>query len=210
MLSIHRIVNSPVSSNCYVLYNKVVGDYCIIVDPGSKEGVVLFDFIDSERLTPKYVILTHEHFDHCWGVNDLVKRYQIPIVCSALCSDNIKSYKKNCSVFYDPNIRFTIESETVSIESVNNQLSFSQSVIVFFNSPGHSDASICFYVDKYLFTGDTLIKDLRTVTKLKTGSEERLQESLKAFGKFIGEKYVVCAGHGDCFVLDGYPLEKAL
>lgn len=47
------------------------------------------------------------------------------------------------------------------------------------NTPGHSDDSQCLLVDGILFTGDTLIKDVRTVTKLKGGSVEKLEESKK-------------------------------
>ena len=101
MLQIHRIVNTPVPSNCFVLFDNEKGNDCIIVDPGSKSEAYLIEFIDREGLHPLYIILTHEHFDHCWGVNELVKQYHIPIICSQLCAEAIKHEKRNCSVFYD-------------------------------------------------------------------------------------------------------------
>ena len=104
MLIVHQIINSPVTSNCFVLYDKTISNDCVIVDPGSRSDDVLFAFLEQENLIPKYIILTHEHFDHCWGVKELVERYQIPIICSALCAEAIKSEKRNCSVFYDNHI----------------------------------------------------------------------------------------------------------
>lgn len=208
MLSVHTIVNKPVSSNCFVLFDKSFGRKCIVVDPGSKSDDVLFAFLEEVGLVPQYVVLTHEHFDHCWGVNELVAKYQVPIVCSALCAECIKYEKRNCSVFYDNSERFVITSPTVSVESLNYILPFLDTEMHFISSPGHTDASVCVAIGKALFTGDTLIKDLRTVTKLPTGSISKLLETMNLLGALQGNEYMVFPGHGNIFELDGYNLEK--
>lgn len=205
MLEVRSFVNIPVTSNCYVLFDKVHGNDCIIVDPGSRDEQELFTFLTEEGLSPKYIILTHEHFDHCWGVNALVKLYRIPVVCSCLCAEAIKDKKRNCSVFYD-NVGFVIEHETISVESLGDCLLFMEDEIKFYHTPGHTEASISFVVDKYLFTGDTLIKDENTVTKLPTGSVECLKASVEEIKKLKGGGLKVCPGHGEGFALDGYDL----
>lgn len=207
MLSIHKIVNHPVPSNCFVLYDKAVCNDCTIVDPGCKLGDEIFAFIKNEKLIPRYIILSHEHFDHCWGVNAIVERYHIPIVCSALCAECIQFEKRNCSVFYDNKERFVITSQTISVESLNHVLPFNDNEFRFFETPGHTNASICFTIDQKLFTGDTLIRNLRTVTKLPTGSVVKLQESIELLRNMQGKGYMVYPGHGDLFELDGYDLE---
>ena len=210
MLTVHRIINYPVPSNCYVVLDKAIGNDCVIIDPGSKNGEHLFSFLSDNELTPRYIILTHEHFDHCWGVNELVNRFRIPIVCSALCAEFIRFEKRNCSVFYNYNDRFIITSDTISIESLGGILPFAGKELKFFISPGHSDASICLAIQDCLFTGDTLIKDLRTVTKHPTGSASKLKESLKGLSELKGRGLTVYPGHGEEFRLDEYELEKAL
>jgi glyoxylase-like metal-dependent hydrolase (beta-lactamase superfamily II) len=210
MISVHQIINSPVSSNCFVLFDKAVSNDSVIIDPGGKSVEEILSFLENEGLEPKYIILTHEHFDHCWGVNDLVERYHLPIVCSALCSECIQNEKRNCSVFYDNKNSFVITSKTISVESFNNALPWGCTEIHFMESPGHTNASICFTIGRYLFTGDTLIKDLRTVTKLPTGSVKKLQESIDLFRSLQGEGYMVYPGHGESFELDGYDLELML
>ena len=122
MLKVKQIINAPVPSNCFVLYDKTACTDCVIVDPGSKSDEVLFAFLGQEALSPKYIILTHEHFDHCWGVNELVERFRLPIICSQLCAEAIKNEKRNCSVFYDNKISFTINNETISTESIGNKI----------------------------------------------------------------------------------------
>lgn len=207
MLSIRSFVNKPVSSNCYVLYDKVMGCDCIIVDPGSRDERGLLSFLTQEELRPQYIILTHEHFDHCWGVNQIVSLYNIPIVCSAICADAIRYEKRNCSVFYDFFERFAITCETLCVESIGEVLPFAGDKIHFFKTPGHTEASICFVVGGFLFTGDTIIKDEKTVTKLPTGSIERLKESIVLINRLKGKGLTVCPGHGELFELDGYDLD---
>ena len=209
MLVVKRIINTPVPSNCFVVYDKSESTNCIIVDPGTKNNEELLAFISSNELIPQYIILTHEHFDHCWGVNCLVEKYRIPIVCSHSCSEAIRFEKRNCSVFYDNNKRFVILSPTISIESVNCKLLFANKEIYFFETPGHSDASICFTIEKVLFTGDTLIEGTRTITKLPSGSILKLKESLAKINKYKGQGLIVYPGHGDLFELDNYNLGLA-
>lgn len=206
MIFIHQIINFPVPSNSFVVYDKVIDD-CVIVDPGGKSSEAIIAFLEKEGLIPQFIILTHEHFDHCWGVNELVERYHTPIICSALCAECIQLEKRNCSVFYDNKERFVITSQTISVESLNYVLPFGGSELRFFDSPGHTNASVCFTVSQNLFTGDTLIKDLRTVTKLPTGSVEKLQGTKKILQNMQGKGYMVYPGHGDIFELDGYDLE---
>ena len=209
MLTVQSFVNFPVSSNCYVLFDRDLGNECIIVDPGSRSEKDLIDYLVGESLVPKFIILTHEHFDHCWGVNELVERYHIPIICSELCAEAIKHEKRNCSVFYDNKEGFTINCETISIESKNNILFFYGYKIHFFSTLGHTDASVSFVVDKCLFTGDTLIKDEKTVTKLPTGSVEKLKVSISIYSGFLGKDFKVFPGHGECFLLNEYELNKS-
>lgn len=207
-LIVHRIINQPVTSNCFLVYDKAVGNECIIVDPGTKDNKELLEYISEQDLVPAYIILTHEHFDHCWGVNDLVIRYHVPIICSALCSENIRYEKRNCSVFYENTEAFVINTETISVESLNFVQPFGNYEIRFFMTSGHTNASISFTIGKFLFTGDALIKDMRTVTKLPTGSKTKLLDTAEMYRELQGKGYKVCAGHGEKFLLDGYDLES--
>ena len=206
-MKVKRIINEPVPSNCYVLYNESRGDDCIVVDPGSKDNSDLIGFLEANHLTPRYIILTHEHFDHIWGVNDIVERYKVPIVCSELYSQRIKDSFDNCSAMYDDTMAVIINSPVVSIESFGSILKIGKESIRFYSTPGHSEASIIFAVGEFLFTGDVLINGLKTVTNLPTGSKEKLKETLNVFRKLQGAGLMVYPGHGDSFELDSYNLD---
>lgn len=207
---IHQIINQPIPSNCFVLSDYEFGNDCIIVDPGSLNNDTLLDYIQKNNLRPSNIILTHEHFDHCMGVNGIVDMFNTPIICSELCSKNIKDEKLNNSLFYDGITPFSVKGDIICTEEFDDVLSFARKDIHFYYTPGHTDASICFTIKGFLFTGDTLIKDMKTVTKLRSGSKEKLQDSLAQFALLKGNGYIVYPGHGETFDLDDYDLNKAI
>ena len=207
---VHQIINSPISSNCFVIFDKTIGDSCIVVDPGSEDNGLLYDFMDSECLVPQYIILTHEHFDHCWGVNDIRNLFpSIKLICSSICSLSIQNRKKNFSVFYQQP-GFEMKVADIILEEVNWALNWNDYDIRFVPAQGHSAAGIIFFIGKYVFTGDTLIKDVKTVTKLKTGSKEKLAETFTLLEKEKGNGLIVCPGHGEMFNLERYDLSKSI
>ena len=209
MLLIKQIVNVPKSSNCFVLFDKAVGNNCIVVDPGSEENAPLYLFWEQEGIAPEYIVLTHEHFDHCWGVDDIREVYpDVKLVCSQICSEAIQDKKKNYSVFHQQP-GFDLKPADIVLEAVGWIVGWNGYHIRFVPAQGHSAAGIIFFIDKYVFTGDTLIKNIKTVTKLKTASKEKLKESLLILENKKGNGLIVCPGHGEVFELDDYDLTKA-
>lgn len=209
MLIVRQIPNTPIVSNCFVISDQTIGNNCIIVDAGSEDNTVLNSYLQSKGLDPEYIILTHEHFDHCWGVNDLRKEYpDVKLACSAICSLAIQDIKKNYSVFHQQP-GFELDPADIILDDVNWSLDWHSYQIRFMPAHGHSAAGIIFFIDQYVFTGDSLIKDVRTVTKLKTASKEKLAEMLYVLEGEKGKGLVVCPGHGEMFELDEYDLSKA-
>ena len=100
-LEIIRVINEPVSSNCFLLFDREVNNDCLVVDPGCEIPDVLDRKLSELRLCPKFIVLTHEHFDHVWGCNALVQKYHAQIICSTICSEAIQDAKKNHSMFYN-------------------------------------------------------------------------------------------------------------
>jgi glyoxylase-like metal-dependent hydrolase (beta-lactamase superfamily II) len=76
--SVERFVLTPFEENCYVLYTKGSSN-ALIIDSGDVTPELL-DFLQSARLTPKFVILTHGHFDHMGGVARLKKLFGAAVV----------------------------------------------------------------------------------------------------------------------------------
>ena len=98
MLFVETITNYPINSNCYVVYQDSDRS-CIIIDPGTEYCNNLIIFLNTKALMPKYIVLTHSHFDHIMGVNKLREIYNIKLVCSIACNKYIIDPKKNLSLF---------------------------------------------------------------------------------------------------------------
>lgn len=202
-MKVERIVNNPISSNCFVLFETGASD-CVVVDPGSEDMGNVLDFLHKESLVVRYIMLTHEHFDHIWGIRALKDRFpDSKIVCSEICGRMIIDSKKNCSVYYNQ-VGFKAQSPNIIIEHEEMTINFSGYRFEFFRTPGHTTSSICFTVGNNIFTGDTLIKDTPTVTKLPTGSVENLRQSHIFLRSLYGRSLIVCPGHGVCFPMDTY------
>jgi len=198
---VERIPNKPIDSNCFVIYTQT-NNSCIVIDPGTEDNVSLLMFLKENNLNPEYIFLTHEHFDHIWGVNKLKKRYNCKIVCSINCSEKITEKKKNMSIFYDQ-VGFETEPADIHPEDIDCQMIWNNEKIEFIPTKGHSDACICILIDNYLFTGDTMIKNCKTVTKLPGGNKTKLLESLISLNiKFVGKHIMVHSGHGESFWYD--------
>ena len=207
MLEVQQIMNSPIDSNCFVIYDKEKGVDCIIVDPGSEENSHLYELLKSEGLNPQYIILTHEHFDHCWGVNLLRVDYpSLKLVCSTNCSSAIQHRKKNYSVFYQQP-GFDVANADVELDDIGWELDWQDYKVSFYPACGHTLSGVMFVIENYVFTGDELIKGIKTVTKLKTGSKDKLLESFDFLESLKGKGMMVCPGHGEPFGLDNYNFE---
>lgn len=198
MLCVERVVNEPISSCCYVIYDSEINSRCIIIDPGSENNDNLYEVIDSRYLLPEYIVLTHEHFDHCWGVNDLRNRFpKAKLICSIECSEAIQKEKRNCSVFYDNTKAFVVKPADIITQDIGEALVWNKHTIRFVPTPGHSFSSISIMIDNNIFTGDALIPGVKTVVKLPTGSAILQKETEKFFQTL--KNYHFYPGHGEPF-----------
>lgn len=204
---VKRIVNRPVDSNSFVIYRKEIAN-CIVIDPGTSDCMELFHFFREHNLNPDYIFLTHEHFDHIWGVNKLKETYDCKIICSKDCAEKIIGRKKNMSVFYDQ-IGFQSYPADILIENINHRIVWNDIEFEFIDSRGHTNGSVCIYVEDKLFTGDTIIKNHKTVIKFPGGSKEKLLNSLNLlFLKFDGNNVRVYPGHGESFFWEEVLIEQ--
>ncbi len=198
---VKRFINAPVSSNCYIIYPKGYG-HCLIVDPGSKDITKINLFLKEENLKVDFIILTHHHFDHIWGVDQLNLIHNAKVISSRNCAHKVGDRKLNLSSFYEDS-GFTISQPEIYIEQLNYKLHWQNAIFDFYHTPGHSDSCITIHVNEKLFTGDALIKDVDILTKLPGGSKHQLKETYNKYHTLLdyNTQLTVYPGHGEVFEL---------
>lgn len=132
MKLIHHF-SSLAFSNTY-LFGPDEGGEAILVDPGIMDSKLL-TLIESNRLYPRHVLLTHLHKSHTDGLRTLEKIYDFTVYCSG----KLKNRHAPC--------RPVIDGEELQLGE------FSVKVIAV---PGHSADSVAYLAGGHLFSGDIL------------------------------------------------------
>ena len=199
-MQIERFINTPVASNTYVV-SDVQSNEAIIIDPGSKDSAELVNYLHQQGLSLSRIFLTHDHFDHVWGVNSLLASCPAEIVCSQRCAERLSVPQKYFNLLYYGDATPYSVTEIGTALSGDAVIRMWNKDIQIFQTPGHSDSSICILMDDCLFSGDTLLKGFPPVFLKGCGSsKEAFCDSLKKLFTLPPET-IVYPGHGNTFRL---------
>ena len=207
MLHVERFINQLMTSNCYLVVDED-SMHCICIDPASEKSERKIKYIEKNELVLDYILLTHEHTDHTWGVNALVERYpNTQVICSEVCKQNLaKEFQAYFLFYYDnPDYCYTVCKVDKTIEELKGSLEWSNNTILFFPAPGHSMGSVCISLKGMLFTGDAIMQTKPYINK-RNGSKELFYESAKKVVEAFPSDTIVYPGHGDLFKLRDYKL----
>lgn len=168
-----------------------------IVDAGFKTAHDIVSRVRDLDLRVAYILLTHEHYDHIWCADELRAALGVPIVCSKICADAIQEPTRNLSRYASCGDCRT--SADIRLTEKADGLPWAGGLIRMLATPGHSPGSACYLVGNLLISGDTLIANTRTVTKLPGGNRLDLVSSLLLLSGSCPEKALILPGHGAPF-----------
>ncbi len=196
-MSDFRIKTYPVGqigTNCYILYRESLQE-AIIVDPGAQGGY-LVEKCKELGVTPKAIFLTHGHFDHILGVDEVKRWYP-----------DIKIYagEHEKMTLMDPSINLTggfggaytllpdvflKDGESINLSGITFQV---------IHTPGHTRGSICFFIadEEVLISGDTLFLESLGRTDFPMGDQSLIIKSIREKLFVLPEDTLVYPGHGD-------------
>lgn len=193
------------TSNCYLVVDKD-SRHCMCIDPASEKSELEIAYIKENGLALDYIILTHEHTDHTWGVNALVFAFpKVKVICSEICKQNLKKEFQSYFLYYydNPNYQYTVCNVDFTTEDLDWKLDWGGNRILFISSPGHSMGSMCIYISGSLFTGDAILQSKPYINK-RNGSKDLFYNSARMVYDSFPEKTIVYPGHGDTFLLHDY------
>lgn len=196
MIFIEKIITGKWKENCYIIYD--VNKYSIVIDPGSDSDRII-NFIKSKNLKVLAILNTHGHYDHIGAVNKLKDIFSIPFFLHFKDQRLLSHANLYLKLFLGdefiqiPKVDYYFDKIRLPIKLVD----FSIQILF---TPGHTEGSVCFHIDDFIFTGDTLLKGKIGRIDLPGGDEHTMKKSLKRISK-LPTRIIIYPGHGESTTL---------
>lgn len=199
-MTIKGIPLGEYQANCYVLCDTATGEGAVI-DSGEFSGDIIYLLNESNVKNLKYILLTHGHFDHIIGTNELKKRFPDALIaigapdesCLHSVTDNLLG-EKYADVFEKIEADFLLKD--------GDCLQIGESQLEVIATPGHTKGGVCFICadDKFVISGDTLF--YRTVgrTDFPGGSYDEISDSIDKL-MLLDDDFIVYPGHNKSTVI---------
>lgn len=166
------------------------GRDCALVDPGSADEPL--EFLRGRGLDLCALILTHHHYDHIGGVDDILARKAVPVWGPV--DERIPQVDQPLS-----------EGDIARVPELGLDLEVLE-------TPGHTTSHIIYFNDELMLAGDTLFSI--GCGRLFEGTPAQMQDSLDKLARLPGILKVYCAHEytlDNCrFALNVEPENEAL
>ena len=195
-----KVIIAPVGTlgtNCYIVGSES-GD-AFVVDPGAQPEK-LAGILTEQNLAPRYILLTHGHYDHIGGVKALMEKFpdvtlHIGENDQEMLEDASKSYANRWDDGEDHRI---LGAQTLK---EGDTLEVGDLTINVLDTPGHTKGGVCYLCGDVIFSGDTLFRGDIGRCDLYGGNFDVMKQSLAKLAALEGD-YPVYPGHEQSTTLD--------
>ena len=160
----------------------------VLVDPAWQIDTIL-KIANQEELKITGALITHGHFDHCNGVDELLTHLNIPIYAQDEEVKFVRSIGKAKSIFGD------FPEEHLKRVHPGDKINVGAVEITFLHTPGHTPGSQCFLIKNNLVSGDTLFIRGCGRSDLPGGNPQELYNSLTQKLAKLPESTILFPGH---------------
>ena len=189
---------NPVQENTYLLWDEQTLE-AAIVDTGAwdrQEEQSLAGSIEALGLKLKYVLQTHAHFDHTFGLPFVHRTYGLKPIFH---KDEADVYRQMPSMAARFGLNMGGGMPPIGqLLSDGDELLLGTTAVRLIHTPGHTPGSSVFYIPDagLLFSGDTLFRESIGRTDLPGGSYEDELDSIKNKLFCLPDDTEVLTGHG--------------
>lgn len=201
LLRIKCLSLGPLDSNCYIVHNARTRS-ALVIDPGETDAVR--DYVYTNDLNVKAILLTHLHVDNANGIGGLQKacsqRYPtIHIYCHEAENALWTEYRHTASWMGVP-VPDSFPDQPDQTFEAGEIWDLDGIALESIHTPGHTDGSVCFVIheEKIIFTGDTLMHDGIGRSDFKESHIPSFKTSLAMLRSDFAE-YLAYPGHGPSF-----------
>lgn len=194
MFKIESFSLGSLQTNAYLLVAED-SKRAVVIDPGMNPGS-LIRRIETLELEIEAILLTHAHFDHMGGVQELRQHVDCPVYLHDLEAEWMTNAKLNGSANW-PQVTPPIIAEPAEHALDEGQkLELIGHTFTVYHTPGHSPGSVSFLCEQHLFSGDVLFRMGVGRTDLTGGSERQLVDSIRTKLYRFADDTIVYPGHG--------------
>lgn len=147
-LVLKQIEVGPMANFVYLVGDQAKREI-LVVDPAWQIDTI-FKITEKENLKIVGALITHSHFDHCNGIEELLARVNVPIYIQKEEANFLKSMGKSTDLFG------ALPEENLKKVGSGDKVRVGNLEITFLHTPGHTPGSQCFLIENNLVSGDTL------------------------------------------------------
>ena len=190
-IEIKSMTLGMVATNCDLIINKETKE-ALLIDPADN-ALRISNVIEENVCTLKAILLTHGHFDHIMALNELKKRYNVPVYAHEEEEDVLKQSSLNMSGMIGQ--IYTTQADIYVKDGEHLKLAGLDIIVL--HTPGHTKGGVCYYLpeEKVLMSGDTLFHCSIGRTDFPTGSMSQLVRSVKEQLFVLPDDVQVYPGH---------------
>lgn len=194
-----KFVSSYKNANTFIIE---INEFdVLIIDLGNYPIDELVAWLTSHNKNILGLILTHEHADHCYGVDALKSKFDFTLYCSEKCEINMRNPKQNFSRYIEDFETFGVLSDAVVIRD-NQVLNFNGFELTIMETPGHSPGSICLFAEDMVFTGDTILNNVESPLSFPHSNKSDYEKSKIRFFYKLRPQTKIYPGHDEPFFVN--------
>ncbi len=198
MLTVKCFTCNMLSENCYVVSDE--SRDCVIIDCGAyypEEGQAIVGYIRQQQLTPRHLLCTHGHFDHCMGNGYIFRAFGLKPRAHQDDSFLMEKMEQQTSDILGIPIHLDVPPVGSYLTDSDN-ITFGSHTWQILHTPGHTPGGIVFYdADEHIaFSGDTLFRMSIGRTDFERGSYADMMTSLHMLATQLPADTKIYAGHG--------------
>lgn len=186
---IKNFILPPIENNNYLVIDKSSKEAALIDCSHMDESILLE--LKKHNATLKYVLLTHGHFDHISGLNNLPS--ETKVLMHSADMEWIKEVNNYLPMLGMPSMDIPKIDRYINDEEI---ISLGKSKIKVIHTPGHTQGGVCFYVNENLFSGDTIFKESIGRTDLPGGDYDQIIDSIQQKILTLPNDTIIYPGHG--------------